>query len=119
MAELYGTLSAHHELRVTTARRRLSMIAGGNAAIEMDAPPNSPAWLSEVEKRDYRKAAHSREIVRLPKSELVCSICGDDAAIDYVLEGGVPKHHLRLCDDCLMIRGLSGEKFVPVLDSGG
>jgi hypothetical protein len=115
LAELYGRLSVLHEARVETARRWLREEAGVDDA-EPVAPPNSASWLASVEKLDFQKAAHTREVVRLAKSEAVCSICGDEPAADYVLEGGAEGIVLRLCEDCVTIRGEAGEAFLPVGD---
>lgn len=98
-------------MRVATARRWLKDELGIE---EPEAPPNSASWLTSVEKVDFEKAAHTRRIIRLAQSEAVCAICGDDPAADYVHDGHPGGLALRLCEDCVEIRGGMGEVFVPV-----
>lgn len=77
--------------------------------------PHSPEWFAALEAFDQIQATHTRTILKAAGRDDVCSVCGDDPALDYRLVS--PKPHpkavatLRLCDDCLTIRTASGELF--------
>jgi hypothetical protein len=81
------------------------------------AEPHSPEWFSILEAYDARQAGRTRQVIKQAESPDVCSICGDTPAMDYKLVHPVPAARsvptLRLCDDCRLIRELSGESFVP------
>ena len=82
--------------------------------------PHSKAWFEELEKQNPIQAAQTKRIISLAGNEEVCSVCGDDEAKDYKLEGAQATHGmvvtLRLCDDCLNIRkSMHGEHFVPFI----
>ena len=80
--------------------------------------PHSKEWFEELEKQNPSQAAQTRQLISMAGSEEVCSVCGDDEANDYKLEGAQATPGtaitLRLCDDCLGIRKtMHGEDFVP------
>lgn len=80
--------------------------------------PHSKEWFEALEKQNPNQAAQTKQIISIAGSEEVCSICGDDDANNYKLEGtqAMPGAAitLRLCDDCLSIRkNMHGECFVP------
>jgi len=64
------------------------------------------------------QAAHTRQIVQMAGHIHVCSVCGDEPASDYHLDGrDLPRNAvrtLRLCEDCLGIRQAQGEPFMPL-----
>lgn len=70
--------------------------------------PNTPEWLSAVEKFNPKQAAATRELLKLSGRADVCSICGDRPATDFKrVDFNLPAQAfgtLRLCDDCLQIR---------------
>jgi hypothetical protein len=78
--------------------------------------PHSRAWFDALSAFNARQAAHTRQIVQMAGHIDVCSVCGDEPASDYHLDG----HHLprnavrtlRLCEVCLGIRQAQGEPFV-------
>jgi hypothetical protein len=80
--------------------------------------PHTPEWFTALEAFNPQQAAHTRQIVRLAKSNDVCSVCGDDPAKDYKLDmPGLPANavaRIRLCDDCFGLRKKSGENFVLI-----
>ncbi|MCH8135181.1 MAG: hypothetical protein IIB77_04285 [Proteobacteria bacterium] len=82
--------------------------------------PHSKAWFEELEIQNPNQAAQTKQIISLAGSEEVCSICGDNEANDYKLEGSQATPGmavtLKLCDDCLNIRKkMHGENFVPFI----
>lgn len=80
--------------------------------------PHSRAWFDALSAFNARQAAHTRQIVQMASHIQVCSVCGDEPASDYHLDGhdlprlAVPT--LRLCEDCLGIRQAQGEPFMPL-----
>jgi len=78
--------------------------------------PNSPEWLEALEAFNPIQAVATKQIIKSAGSEEVCSICGDDEAKDYkIIANAIPKDAvatIRLCDDCLKIRGsMHGESY--------
>jgi hypothetical protein len=77
--------------------------------------PHSPEWFAALEAFDQVQAMQTRAILKAAGRADVCSICGDNPAIDYNLVS--PKPHpnavatIRLCGDCLTIRKATGESF--------
>ena len=79
--------------------------------------PNTPEWLETLEKQNPAQAAQTKQMISLAGSSAVCSICGDEDSNDYILESEQANSNsvatLRLCDDCLGIRKMGGENFLP------
>lgn len=79
--------------------------------------PHSPEWFDALEKSNPKQAAQTRQILSARGHDDVCSICGDEPALDYALAERQPVSGvvstLRLCNDCLDIRReVHGENFV-------
>jgi hypothetical protein len=118
MASLYETLASLHATRVDVAQRWLE--ANGRIASSAPRPlvPHSTAWFSAFEQWSPAQAAMTRQIIELAGRCDICSVCGDDPAADYRLQieqrppGGVDT--LRLCADCVAIRRVGGENFLPL-----
>lgn len=118
MTALYEQLAALHHQRVEVAAKWLEV----NGRLVRPAPlhltPHTHEWFAALEQWDPPKAMMTRKIIEITGRMDVCSICGDDPASDYYLEG---EHRptsgadtLRLCDDCVWIRRASGEPFIPL-----
>lgn len=80
--------------------------------------PHSPEWFAALRRVNPTQAEHTQQIISLAGRDDICSICGDDPAIDYKLAGDQVAPDaistLRLCGECLEIRrGMYGEGFVP------
>ena len=81
--------------------------------------PHTKEWFEQLDIEEPQKAKMTRAILSAAGRDNVCSICGDDPAIDYRRAGpilpGILSLTLRLCDDCLAVRDeLFGEKYVPL-----
>ena len=80
-----------------------------------NAKPHSPEWFTEVEQIDPLQATQTRQVIKLAGRSDVCSVCGDHPALTFriVVPTPAPGHPgtIRLCNDCLGLRGAVGEKF--------
>jgi hypothetical protein len=79
-----------------------------------DLEPHSVEWFAALEADAPLQAAHTRRIIEMAGRNDVCSICGDQPATDYFLEGEnlpLAVRTLRLCDDCHEIRGMQGDHY--------
>jgi hypothetical protein len=81
--------------------------------------PHTAEWFKALETANPRQAAHTKHILSLAGSDIVCSICGDESNRDYRLFNQEATHSaastMRLCDDCLEIRRtMHNENFVLV-----
>lgn len=79
--------------------------------------PHSPEWFEALAAFNPMQAAMTKQMIAMSGRDDVCSVCGDDPAIDYKLNGSLPEKAvgtLRLCDDCHEIRGMAGEQFVKL-----
>lgn len=77
--------------------------------------PHSPEWFGALASFNPQQAAHTETIVKAAGSPEVCSVCGDNPAQDYKLTNDLPPEAvatIRLCDDCLGMRGAAGEKLI-------
>jgi hypothetical protein len=91
-----------------------------DATMAVYAKPHSELWFQKLEAFNPEQAAHTRKILQLAQRDDVCSVCGDDPATDYRLFAPPPAKEavgtIRLCEDCRIIREMSGEKFLPLED---
>lgn len=115
MRDLYAQLARLDALREEVARAWLE----GHAAHHfVAATPHSDAWFRALALRNPGQATHSRKIIELAGRTDVCTVCGDDPAIDLrLIEEGVPPDQsftMKLCDDCRAIRTGVGECFEPL-----
>lgn len=80
--------------------------------------PHSTEWFEALMQFNPEQAAHTASIIRLAGREDVCGVCGDEPAQDYELRAAdLPPNAvvtMRLCEDCLNIRIMNGEPFVPL-----
>ncbi len=117
LADLYEKLSDLDVQRFHVAKQWLDEYTG-------KIPPNpflvphSSEWFAALEEQNPYQATQTRIIVELAGKLDVCSICGDHPASDYKMDEEIPTPGsvatLRLCADCLEIRKMKGESFVPV-----
>jgi hypothetical protein len=113
--ELFDLLAAEHRQRQMVARRWLEAKEMIAPAADVILRPHSPEWFVSMDGWDPVKAAVTRFVIEQEGRDDVCSVCGDDPAVDYRLEkafrppGGPDT--LRLCDDCLEIRRSMGNPF--------
>ncbi|TAL18302.1 hypothetical protein EPN96_02025 [bacterium] len=120
MMELFEHLASLHQQRIRVATSWLEINGHLTESKASILEPHTPEWFAALEQWDLHQAKQTREIINLAGSSDVCSICGDDTANDHVLiksqrpPGGPGT--LRLCDDCLKIRGLMGEQYLPLND---
>ncbi|MEO2219452.1 YiiX/YebB-like N1pC/P60 family cysteine hydrolase [Chromobacterium vaccinii] len=118
MLALYEHLAALHRQRVDVATKWLEENGCLARQASSHFTPHTIEWFAALEQWDPPKAMMARMAIELAGRPDVCSICGDDPACDYCLEeecrpaGGVDT--LRLCDDCVQIRRMSGELFIPL-----
>lgn len=120
LGELYAHVADLHEIRRRTAWQFLAWISD-RAAPTSAAPglaPHTPEWFAALDAQDPRWAGAVRRVVQLAGKPDVCSVCGDEPAPAYRFQGAEPAagavDTLRLCPDCLGIRGAMGETFVPM-----
>jgi hypothetical protein len=70
--------------------------------------PHSPEWFDALDKSNPKQAAQTRQILSAVGREDVCSVCGDQPALDYTLASeqaaASDVSTLKLCADCLVIR---------------
>lgn len=118
MAGLYAHLHNLHALRRLTAATWLAKHRPGLVSPRI-VPPHSPEWFREMASEDDAKMEMTKIILAAEGRNDVCSICGDEPAPEYRLEGSylpgqlVPT--LRLCEDHLLVRReINGEIFVPM-----
>lgn len=118
LLELFDLLAALHRQRVAVATRWLQANDLIAPQIDKVLVPHSPTWFAAQELWDPPKAAQTKSVIKAAGRDDVCSVCGDDPAQDYRLTeafrppGGVDT--LRLCEDCLIIRRASGDRFEPM-----
>lgn len=77
--------------------------------------PHSPEWFAALREWNPYQAEMTGMIVESEGRLDVCSICGDEPAPIYRVKGTPPPGSMatiRLCDDCLEIRGMKGEHFI-------
>lgn len=79
--------------------------------------PHSPEWFDALDKSNPKQAAQTRQILCAAGRDDVCSVCGDQPALDYTLvseqAAASDVSTLKLCADCLVIRrDVHGENFV-------
>lgn len=80
--------------------------------------PHTTAWFEAVIAFDPDQAGHTANVIKREGRSDVCGVCGDDPASDVELDpkqaapGAVTT--LRLCNDCLSIRRINGERFTPL-----
>jgi hypothetical protein len=89
----------------------------GHRYMALYLKPHSTEWFEALSSFNPQQASHTKLVIKKTGSSDVCSVCGDDPAADYQLEGNLPTNAvatLRLCDDCLKIRRGGGEDFVPM-----
>jgi hypothetical protein len=117
MSELYANIARQHRLRIETAAAWLRRPDATKAQFPGPLSPHSPEWFAAMTRRDPRQATMTRMVIDAAGSSDVCSICGDDPALDFRLdEPGADVVHpltLKLCIDCVSIRASNGERFVP------
>ena len=118
MTELYSLLATLHERRVDVATKWLEARGLLVPSAKQGLTPHTPEWFTALETWNPVQAKMARITIEAAGQVDVCSICGDDPANDYRLAeelrppGGADT--LRLCDDCLEIRGKSGDHFVSI-----
>lgn len=83
--------------------------------------PHTPYWWSVIDRVEPNLGTISRLAVTSAGRNDVCSSCGDHPAHSYRLVNaaetmpGVPS--LRLCDDCLEVRGNMGQVLTPFVSA--
>lgn len=109
---LYGQLLDLHTQRLETALAWLRAYAPSHVS---GHKPHTDDWFAALELRDPRQAAMTRQTLGIAGGTDVCTVCGDDPAVDVrLIEVGVPTEAsltLKLCDDCREIRTAAGEQF--------
>lgn len=118
----FGVLSSLYEIladldmqRFQVAKQWLNAQNPQAKVPEPYATPHFPEWFAALNEWNPYQAAMTRTITEREGRLDVCSICGDEPAPVYRTEGTPPPGSmatLRLCEDCLQIRGLKGERFV-------
>jgi hypothetical protein len=118
LVALYRQLVVHDQTRREVALAWLQRHHPEHAARHLQRiAPHSDLWFSIVDRVEPALGAIARFSIRRMGSTNVCSACGDPAA-DYRLVNaaeampGVPS--LRLCSDCVAIRGGGGEILEPM-----
>jgi hypothetical protein len=80
--------------------------------------PHSEAWFAALLKINSQQAGHTRLLVQTAGKPDICSICGDEGGQDFSVVGASlgpdMDFTIRLCNDCLEIRKMQGEKFVRI-----
>ena len=81
--------------------------------------PHSSEWFDALLATNPQQAIHTAQIIRSAGHEAVCSICGDEPARDYRVDGQMLVDRIvatiRLCNDCRSIRRLQyGERYSPL-----
>jgi len=118
MMELHGVLAELHRKRVEVATAWLQAYGLLSATEASPLRPHTREWFDALEIWNPPQAMMTRAAIAAAGKPDVCSICGDDPALDYRLEknhrppGGVDT--FRLCDDCLKIRRELGEPFIAL-----
>lgn len=119
LAKLHEHLSRLHGMRLHVAAQWLAKHDPA-APPPVQHAPHSEEWFADLDAQDPVKAALTRIALKSAESETACSICGDDPAAAYRLDGnylpGQMIVSLRLCDECVEIRAGMGEIFVPLGD---
>jgi cation transport regulator ChaC len=115
MAGLYAHLQHLHQLRRLTAAMWLAKHRPGLVSPRV-VLPHSAEWFREMVAVDETKLEITKAVLAAAGGSDVCSICGDEPALDYQLAGeylpGELVPTLRLCEDDLRIREAGGEAFV-------
>ncbi len=73
--------------------------------------PHTREWFAALEGFNPQQARHTRAILTAAGRDDVCSVCGDDPAVDYQIIFPTPQPQsvatIRLCDDCRLIREMN------------
>lgn len=81
--------------------------------------PHTEEWFNAVKSINPAQAAMAKQIIGLAGKAEVCSVCCDEPASDYKINGlqfsPTIGATIRLCDDCRMIRSTTeGESYAAL-----
>lgn len=102
MVELYSNVAAQHMQRLQTAANWMVKHGYMTKDEERHLRPHTPEWFQSLRDWDPVQAAMTEHLIQAADSSEICSTCGDDPALDYVLAQSTlaGPSSIRLCSDC-------------------